>query len=89
MRRHRHSDEVAVPVVPRKPIDGLTPAERDVLESVAQGLSDKETARLLGKCYYTVRCQVQAAVKKLGAENRPHAVALMLDPERFKSRTSG
>lgn len=64
--------------------EGLTPKEREVLELVALGFSDKESARRLGRNYHTVRLQVQSAVRRLGAENRPHAVALLLDPVRFR-----
>lgn len=64
---------------------GLTFCELAALECVAQGLSDKESAKVLGKDWLTVQDQVQAAVKKLGARNRPHAVALLLAPDRQAS----
>ena len=64
---------------PRRYI-GLTPREREVLELVAQGFTDKEIARMLGRDYITVRDQSQSAVKRLGARNRAHAVALLKTP---------
>ena len=66
--------------MPPRRYEGLTPREREVLELVAQGYTDKEIARKLGRDYITVRDQSQAAVKRLGARNRAHAVALFVKP---------
>lgn len=54
------------------PIDTLTPRERDVLELVAQGLTNKEIAEQLFLSEGTVRNLVSVIMEKLGAKNRTH-----------------
>ncbi|WP_394649759.1 LuxR C-terminal-related transcriptional regulator, partial [uncultured Deinococcus sp.] len=54
---------------------GLTPRERDVLEQLAAGLSNKRVARELGVSESTVKFHVQALYAKLGVQSRAGAVA--------------
>src|SRR5215470_974203 len=54
----------------------LTPREREVLNWVAQGKSAWEIGEILDIAKRTVDEHVQSAVRKLGAVNRTHAVAL-------------
>lgn len=54
----------------------LSAREREVLEHVAAGLSNKEIAAQLGISERTVKFHVTAIFNKLGAENRAQAVAL-------------
>jgi DNA-binding CsgD family transcriptional regulator len=54
----------------------LTPREREVLAWVAQGKSAEEVAEILHIAKRTVDEHVQTAVRKLGALNRTHAVAI-------------
>ena len=54
----------------------LTPREWDCLRLVAQGHRDAEIARLNQLSPTTVRYHLDNVVRKLGAENRVHAVAL-------------
>ncbi|WP_288480017.1 response regulator transcription factor [uncultured Deinococcus sp.] len=54
---------------------GLTPRERDVLEQLAAGLSNKRAARELGVSESTVKFHVQALYAKLGVQSRAGAVA--------------
>jgi len=56
----------------------LTPREREVLAWVAQGKSASEIAEILHIAKRTVDEHVQTAVRKLGALNRTHAVAIAL-----------
>jgi LuxR family quorum sensing-dependent transcriptional regulator len=56
----------------------LTPREREVLAWVAQGKSASEIAEILRIAKRTVDEHVQTAVRKLGAQNRTHAVAIAL-----------
>jgi pimeloyl-ACP methyl ester carboxylesterase/DNA-binding CsgD family transcriptional regulator len=53
---------------------GLTPAERDVLRLVAQGLNNSAIARQLGKSEKTVRNQVSSIFDKLGVGTRAEAI---------------
>ena len=57
----------------------LSPRERDVLVLMAEGLTAELVAERLGVGVETVRTHVRNAVRKLGARNRVHAIALALD----------
>jgi DNA-binding CsgD family transcriptional regulator/tetratricopeptide (TPR) repeat protein len=54
----------------------LSPRELEVLRLVADGLSDKQIARELAVGERTARRHVTSIFNKLGADNRPQAVAL-------------
>jgi LuxR family quorum sensing-dependent transcriptional regulator len=54
----------------------LTAREREVLEWVAKGKSAWEIGEILNITKRTVDEHVQTSVRKLGAVNRAHAVAL-------------
>jgi LuxR family quorum sensing-dependent transcriptional regulator len=54
----------------------LTPREREVLAWVAQGKSAWEIGEILDITKRTVDEHAQTAVRKLGAVNRTHAVAI-------------
>ncbi len=56
----------------------LTPREREALGWVARGKSASEVADILKITKRTVDEHVQAAIRKLGAANRTHAVAIAL-----------
>lgn len=54
--------------------DALTPREREVLEYLVEGLSNKAIAAHLGISDQTVKFHVAAISGKLGAANRTEAV---------------
>ena len=56
----------------------LTPREREVLAWAARGKSAWEIGEILHIAKRTVDEHVQTAVRKLGAHNRTHAVAIAL-----------
>lgn len=56
----------------------LTRRERDVLERLAEGRATEEVAELLHVSPHTVRSRVKSVLRKLGARNREHAVAIAL-----------
>jgi LuxR family transcriptional regulator, quorum-sensing system regulator BjaR1 len=58
--------------------NGLTARETEVLRWVANGKSAVEIGGILKITKRTVDEHVQTAVRKLGAHNRTHAVALAL-----------
>lgn len=60
----------------RRLLDGLTPREREVLQTLAGGLADKEIAAELGVGVGTVRTHVNAVLTKLGVRSRLQAVVL-------------
>ncbi len=52
----------------------LTPAEKEILQWLATGMSNKEIARLLGKSAETVKAQVTQLLRKLECRTRTEAV---------------
>lgn len=54
----------------------LTPREHEVLELLAEGISNKEIAAQLGVSPHTAKFHVTALLDKLGAETRTEAVVL-------------
>jgi DNA-binding NarL/FixJ family response regulator len=54
----------------------LTPREVEVLEQLAQGLTNKQIARILGISEHTVKYHISAVYAKLGAMNRAEAVRI-------------
>jgi LuxR family quorum sensing-dependent transcriptional regulator len=54
----------------------LTPREREVLRWVARGKSAREVGEILHIAKRAVDEHAQTAVRKLGARNRTHAVAI-------------
>jgi LuxR family transcriptional regulator, quorum-sensing system regulator BjaR1 len=56
----------------------LTPRQREILIWVSHGKSSKEIAKILGITQRGVEGLIQLAVRKLGAANRTHAVAIAL-----------
>ena len=53
----------------------LSKREQEILELISQGYSDKEIAYVLKISARTVQTHVTRIVIKLGARNRPNAVA--------------
>lgn len=67
----------ALPVVAAPQLAGLSPAERVVAMQVAQGLSNREIARALGKSEFTVKHQVSSILAKLGVPSRGRLIVLL------------
>lgn len=63
---------------PAPPHPNLTPRERQVLELLVEGLSNKEIARRLGISQHGVKRLVSNVLAKLGCPNRTLAVALAI-----------
>ncbi len=54
----------------------LTAREQEVTGLLAQGASAKSISQILGLSPRTVDCHASSIIRKLGARNRTHAVAL-------------
>lgn len=63
------------PLAPANPLaEPLTPRELEVLQRMAEGLSNKLIARALDISEHTVKFHVNAILSKLGAQSRTEAV---------------
>jgi DNA-binding CsgD family transcriptional regulator len=72
------ADVVLAPPQPSAPTDpyaALTPREREVLELMAEGASNKMIARALGISVHTAKFHVGSVIDKLDATGRTDAVA--------------
>ena len=59
------------------PLDSLSPRERQILEQIAQGASNKEVARTLGIAETTVKIHVQHILRKLNLSSRVQAAVFL------------
>jgi len=66
---------------PRVPAE-LTPAEREVAELIAEGLSNAEIARRRSTASRTVANQIARIFEKLGVGSRSELVTLLLGRDR-------
>ena len=60
---------------PESPIEPLTPREHEVLQRLAEGLSNRMIAQRLEISEHTVKFHVNAILGKLSAQSRTEAVA--------------
>lgn len=72
-------------VAPSAELDELTPREREVLQQMAAGATDKEIATQLALSLHTVKSHVRSILSKLHAVNRRHAARLAAHEGRIMS----
>jgi two-component system, NarL family, nitrate/nitrite response regulator NarL len=70
------SDKVLTAVSAAPTPEELTPRERDVLQHLAEGLTNKAIAQRLAVSEHTIKFHVNALMSKLGAQSRTEAVVL-------------
>ena len=73
---------------PPDPFDALTPRERDILERLAAGESNKVIARHLGISDGTVKLHVKSVLRKLGVSSRVEAAIKAVDFGLTRKETS-
>jgi DNA-binding NarL/FixJ family response regulator len=72
-------EAIALLAQPRRAtLAALTPREREVLQSIARGMSNKQIARALGIAEKTVKTHVSRVLDKLGARDRTQAALIAL-----------
>jgi DNA-binding CsgD family transcriptional regulator len=65
----------------------LTPRELEVLEAIAEGMTNKAIARRLDISLHTVKFHVESVFRKLGARTRTEAVAKASERRRYETIT--
>ena len=70
-------------------IDALTPREREVLDQIAKGRSNREIARALHVSEKTVKAHVSAVLAKLGVQDRTQAALLAVRHEQGTGGSPG
>ena len=70
---------IVAPVAGDERLAGLTPREREVLGSIARGLSNAEIGAALGITTGTVKAHVNALLAKLGVRDRVQATIVAYD----------
>ena len=78
------SPEVEQQIEADPPVPELTPRQKDVLASMAKGLSNPDIARTLGIRRDGVAEHVNAILQKIGAANRTEAVAIAVRKQLLK-----
>ena len=73
--RHARPEALELPAPLPSPFEPLSEREREVLQLVAEGLSNQQIARHLVLSLHTVKLHVKHLLAKLGATNRTQAVA--------------
>ncbi len=63
----------------RRGVVKLSPAEAAVVGQLAQGLTNREIARALGKSAATVKSQLDSVYRKLGVNSRLRLISLFRD----------
>lgn len=72
------SPEIAAKLADHVASDTLTPRQREVLRSLAQGKSNIEIGKALNISEGTVKAHVKAILQKLGARDRTQAIAISI-----------
>ena len=69
-------DPATVAEVSEPQLEVLTPRQREVLQLITEGMSNKEIGRQLGVAEGTVKMHVATILKAIYANNRAHAAAI-------------
>ena len=75
----RYVDPRLPPPRPAGRTSRLSPREREVMHLMAEGLTAERVGARIDVSVETVRTHVRNAIRKLGARNRVHAIALALE----------
>ena len=70
------SEDVKALLSEDPPIEALSPRQREILNMLVRGISNREMATILGISVTVVKEHITALYGKLGAANRTEAVAV-------------
>lgn len=73
----RASQVAAVAAGPKSILDEVTPRQLQIMMKLCEGKVNKQIAYELGVTTATVKAHIRFAIKRLGAKNRVHAVAMV------------
>ena len=76
--------EIATAISEDPPAPTLTPRQKDILNAMTKGLTNKDISRELGIRTDVVNQHVMAILEKIGAANRTEAVAIALRKHLLK-----
>jgi two-component system, NarL family, nitrate/nitrite response regulator NarL len=75
--RHEAESAATAAAAPPDPLGTLSPREREIVELIARGDSNKQIARELGIAETTVKIHVQHLLRKLDLDSRVQAAVLV------------
>lgn len=78
------SEEIKKLIQNDPPLPALTPRQRDILESLSRGLTNRDIASQLGIRQDGVDRHVATLLSKIGAANRTEAVAIAIQKQLLK-----
>lgn len=73
----RRATPVTAQPQPKSILDDVTPRQMEIMMKLCEGKVNKQIAYELGVTTATVKAHIRFAIKRLGAKNRVHAVALV------------
>ena len=79
------ADDVEQLLAEEQPIPDLSPRQREILESITQGLSNAQIALQLDISAESVKTHMSKLFAKLGAASRAEAVAIALRKRLLRS----
>ena len=74
---------------PQSDLDALTPRQREILELVAEGLTNAQIAKRVFLSESTIKQHLRAAYKLLGVRKRTEAAALLLRKNAYNGSYNG
>jgi two-component system nitrate/nitrite response regulator NarL len=83
------ASQSAAPAASGAPLAELTPREHEILQHLAEGLSNKMIARALNITDGTVKLHVKSILRKLGVHSRVEAAVIAVKHGLGKKKTEG
>jgi DNA-binding NarL/FixJ family response regulator len=85
--RNKAVEAMRVPLPEHSPLDALSVRESEVLELIADGLTNRQIGEVLDLAEKTVKNYVSSVLSKLGLQRRTQAVAVKLETRHTDAPT--